>query len=88
MCGTVTRRSLHSASLVSAVDKLGRLLRAALDSIFRAAIIVLCAWPLLLIAVLAQERLEAPPPPELVVFFLTLFCAKGALLAMLARRVS
>jgi hypothetical protein len=88
MCGTVTRRSLQSASPVSAVDKLRRFLRAVLDSIFRAAIIVLVAWPLLLIAVLAQERLDAAPPPELVMFFLTLLCAKGALLALLARRVS
>jgi hypothetical protein len=70
------------------VDKLRRLLRAVFDPIIRAAIIVLCAWPLLLIAVFAQERLEAAPPPELVVFFLTLFLAKLTLLALLSRRVS
>jgi hypothetical protein len=62
-----------------------RLLRAVLDPIIRAAIIVLVAWPLLLIAVLAQERLETPPPAGLVAFFLTLLVAKFTLLALLAR---
>ena len=78
---------MQSAARMSAVDKLCRLLRAVLDSIVRAAIIVLVGWPLLLIGMLGQTRLETAPPAGLVVFFLTLVCAKGALLALLARRV-
>jgi hypothetical protein len=72
----------------NAVDKLRRLLRAVLDPIIRAAIIVLVAWPLLLVAVFAQEQLEGAPPPGLVAFFLTLVCAKVTLLMLLARRIS
>ena len=64
---------------------MGKLLRAVLDPIVRAAIIVLVAWPLLLIAVLAQERLEDPPSAELVTFFLMLFLAKLTAIALLAR---
>jgi len=70
------------------LDKLRRLARAVLDPIFRAAIIVLVAWPVLLLAVLAQERLETAPPPGLVAYFVALVLAKLTLLALLARRVS
>jgi hypothetical protein len=70
------------------LDKLRRLLRAILDSIIRAAIIVLVSWPLLLVAILAQERLETAPPAGLVAFFLTLVFAKAASLVLLARRLS
>jgi hypothetical protein len=65
-----------------------KLLRAALYSIIRGAIVVLVSWPLLLVAILAQERLGTAPPPALVAFFLSLVGAKLTLLALLARRVS
>ena len=66
---------------------LRRLLQALVDTSVRTLIVLLVSWPLLLVAILAQERLEAAAPPGLVAFFLTLFAAKLALLAMLARRV-
>jgi hypothetical protein len=72
----------------SALDRLRRLLRAILDSIIRAAVLVLVSWPLLLVAILVQERLETAPPAGLVAFFLTLVFAKAALLMLLGRRIS
>jgi hypothetical protein len=60
----------------------------AFHSIVRAAIVVLVSWPLLLVAILAQEQLETAPPAGLVAFFVTLVFAKVALLVLLARRLS
>jgi hypothetical protein len=62
-----------------------KFLRAVLDPILRAAIILLVSWPLLLIAILAQERLEGAPPAGLVMFFLALVFAKFTLLVLLDR---
>ena len=51
----------------------------------RAAIVALVSWPLLLVAVLTQERLDAPPPSALVALFMSLVFAKAALLILLGR---
>jgi len=53
--------------------------------IIRTAIVALVSWPLLLVAVLTQERLAAPPPSAVVALFMSLVFAKAALLILLGR---
>lgn len=53
--------------------------------IVRTAIVALVSWPLLLVAVLTQERLAAPPPSAVVALFMSLVFAKVALLILLGR---
>ena len=64
-----------------------KLFRAVLDSSIRAVVVVLVAWPLLLVGMLAQARLESAPPAGLVTLYLTVFCAKVVVLALLGRRM-
>jgi hypothetical protein len=60
-------------------------LQALLAFVVRTIIVVLMSWPLLLVAVLTQDRLAAPPPSALVTLFMGLVFAKGALLILLGR---
>ena len=56
---------------------------AILGWTLRAAIIVLLLWPVLLVSVIAQQRLAEPAPPAVLTFVLTLFFAKAALVSWL-----
>ena len=62
-----------------------RSLKPLFALIVRTAIVALVSWPLLLVAVLTQERLDAPPPSALVALFMSLVFAKAALLILLGR---
>lgn len=53
--------------------------------IIRTTIVALVSWPLLLVALLTQERLAAPPPSALIALFMSLVFAKAALLILLGR---
>lgn len=64
------------------------LLQRAFAWAIRVAIVALVSWPLVLVAVLTQERVATPLPPAIVAFLLSLMFAKAALLILFGRMLS
>jgi hypothetical protein len=60
----------------------------ALARVIRVAIVALVSWPVVLVAVLTQERTAISLPPATVAFFLSFAFAKATLLILFGRMLS
>jgi hypothetical protein len=65
-----------------------RLPQHASARVIRVAIVALVSWPLVLVAMLTQERIATPLPPATVAFFLSFVFAKATLLILFGRMLS
>ena len=65
-----------------------RLPQHAFARMIRVAIVALVSWPLVLVAMLTQERVATPLPPATVTFFLSFVFAKATLLILFGRMLS
>ena len=65
-----------------------RLPQHAFARMIRVAIVALVSWPLVLVAMLTQERISTPLPPATVAFFLSFAFAKTTLLILFGRMLS
>ena len=65
-----------------------RLPQHAFARVIRVAIVALVSWPLVLVAMLTQERIATPLPPATVAFFLSFAFAKATLLILFGRMLS